>query len=89
MRVHLDIDGVLLAESMRLAGTTNKQAAIETALRELIKQHKVRRVLEQRSRLNLIGGLPPEMRPATPARMTAGTAAGVAAAFTQRNRAGL
>lgn len=89
MRVHLDIDGVLLAESMRLAGTTNKQAAIETALRELIKQHKVRRVLEQRSRLNLIGGLPAEMRPATPVRMTAGTAAGVAAAFTQRNRAGL
>lgn len=86
MRVHLDIDGVLLAESMRLAGTTNKQAAIETALRELIKQHKVRRVMEQRSRLNMIGGLPPEMRPA---RMTAGTSAGTAASFTQRNRSGI
>jgi Arc/MetJ family transcription regulator len=87
VRVHLDIDGVLLAESMRLAGTTNKQVAIETALRELIKSHKMRRVMEQRGRLNMIGELPADLRPDAPMRMTAGTSAGVAAGFTGPQRA--
>ena len=46
MRTNIDIDDDLLAEAAEIAGTTTKKSTVETALRELIRQHKVRRVLE-------------------------------------------
>ncbi len=46
MRTNIDIDDELLAEAAEIAGTTTKKSTVETALRELIRQHKVRRVLE-------------------------------------------
>jgi Arc/MetJ family transcription regulator len=46
VRTNIDIDDDLLAEAARIAGTTTKKATVEAALRELIRQHKVRRVLE-------------------------------------------
>lgn len=46
MRTNIDIDDDLLAEAAEVAGTTTKKSTVETALRELIRQHKVRRVLE-------------------------------------------
>ncbi|MBV9012747.1 MAG: type II toxin-antitoxin system VapB family antitoxin [Pseudonocardiales bacterium] len=36
----------LLAEAAKIAGTTTKKSTVETALREFIRRHKVRRVLE-------------------------------------------
>jgi Arc/MetJ family transcription regulator len=46
VRTNIDIDDELLAEAAEIAGTTTKKSTVETALRELIRQHKVRRVLE-------------------------------------------
>jgi Arc/MetJ family transcription regulator len=46
VRTNIDIDDDLLAEAAEIAGTTTKKSTVETALRELIRQHKVRRVLE-------------------------------------------
>jgi Arc/MetJ family transcription regulator len=46
VRTNIDIDDALLAEAAQIAGTTTKKSTVETALRELIRQHKVRRVLE-------------------------------------------
>jgi Arc/MetJ family transcription regulator len=46
MRTNIDIDDDLLAEAAQIAGTTTKRSTVEAALRELIRQHKVRRVLE-------------------------------------------
>ncbi len=46
MRTNIDIDDDLLAEAAEIAGTTTKKSTVETALRELIRRHKVRRVLE-------------------------------------------
>lgn len=46
VRTNIDIDDDLLAEAAAIAGTTTKRSTVETALRELIRQHKVRGVLE-------------------------------------------
>ena len=46
VRTNIDIDDELLAEAAQIAGTTTKKSTVEAALRELIRQHKVRRVLE-------------------------------------------
>ncbi len=46
VRTNIDIDDDLLAEAAAIAGTPTKRSTVETALRELIRQHKVRRVLE-------------------------------------------
>ncbi|HEY6288340.1 MAG TPA: type II toxin-antitoxin system VapB family antitoxin [Nitrospiraceae bacterium] len=46
MRTNIDIDDDLLAEAAEIAGTTTKKSTVEMALRELIRRHKVRRVLE-------------------------------------------
>ncbi|MGH3932362.1 MAG: type II toxin-antitoxin system VapB family antitoxin [Pseudonocardiaceae bacterium] len=46
MRTNIDIDDALLAEAAEIAGTTTKKSTVEAALRELIRQHNVRRVLE-------------------------------------------
>ncbi len=46
MRTNIDIDDDLLTEAAKIAGTTTKKSTVETALRELIRQHKVRRVLD-------------------------------------------
>lgn len=46
MRTNIDIDDGLLADAAAVAGTTTKKAAVETALRELVRRHRVARFLE-------------------------------------------
>ncbi|MBV9142569.1 MAG: type II toxin-antitoxin system VapB family antitoxin [Pseudonocardiales bacterium] len=46
MRTTIDIDDDLLAEAAEIAGTTTEESTVETALREFVRRHKVRRVLE-------------------------------------------
>jgi Arc/MetJ family transcription regulator len=46
MRTNIDIDDELLAEAMRLAGTTTKKSTVEEALRELIRRHRIRGVVD-------------------------------------------
>jgi Arc/MetJ family transcription regulator len=61
VRTNIDIDDGLLAEAAKIAGTTTKKSTVEAALRELIRQHKVRRVLELRGSFDWEGDLQ-EMR---------------------------
>ena len=46
MRTNIDIDDALLAEAAKIVGATTKKSTVETALRELIRRHKVRQVRE-------------------------------------------
>ncbi len=46
MRTNIEIDDELMAEAMRVAGTTTKKATVEEALRELIRRHRVRSLLD-------------------------------------------
>ncbi|MGQ0778882.1 MAG: type II toxin-antitoxin system VapB family antitoxin [Pseudonocardiales bacterium] len=61
MRTNIDIDDALLAEAAEIAGTTTKKSTVEAALRELIRRHNVRRVLELRGNFDWEGDLQ-EMR---------------------------
>ncbi|MGH3718358.1 MAG: type II toxin-antitoxin system VapB family antitoxin [Pseudonocardiaceae bacterium] len=58
MRTNIDIDDDLLTEAAEIAGTTTKKSTVETALRALIRQHKVRRVLELWGNFDWEGDLP-------------------------------
>lgn len=61
MRTNIDIDDALLAEAAEIAGTTTKKSTVEAALRELIRRHNMRRVLELRGNFDWEGDLQ-EMR---------------------------
>jgi Arc/MetJ family transcription regulator len=57
MRTNIDIDDELLAEAMRRSGLKTKKAAVEEALRLLIKRHRQRDILELRGKLKWEGNL--------------------------------
>jgi Arc/MetJ family transcription regulator len=40
MRVTIDLDDELIAEVMEITGVSNAEAAVEMALRELIRRHR-------------------------------------------------
>ncbi|HZI98510.1 MAG TPA: type II toxin-antitoxin system VapB family antitoxin [Actinomycetales bacterium] len=61
MRTNIDIDDDLMAEAMRLAGTTTKRSTVEEALRELIRRHKIGELRALRGKVEWIGDLD-EMR---------------------------
>lgn len=61
VRTNIDIDEDLLAEAAKIAGTTTKKSTVETALRELIRRHDRKRVLELRGNFDWEGDLQ-EMR---------------------------
>lgn len=61
MRTNIDIDDALLAEAAAIAGTTTKKSTVEAALRELVRQHNARRILELWGNFDWEGDLP-EMR---------------------------
>lgn len=46
MRTNIDIDDELMAEAMRVAGTTTKKSTVEAALQELIRRHRVQGLLD-------------------------------------------
>lgn len=61
MRTNIDIDDDLLAEAAEIAGTTTKKSTVEAALRELIRRHQIKRMLELRGNFDWEGDLQ-EMR---------------------------
>lgn len=61
MRTNIDIDDDLLARAAEIAGTSTKKSTVETALRELIRRHEMKRVLELRGNFDWEGDLQ-EMR---------------------------
>jgi Arc/MetJ family transcription regulator len=61
VRTNIDIDEDLLAEAAKIAGTTTKKSTVETALRELIRRHDRKRMLELRGNFDWKGDLQ-EMR---------------------------
>jgi len=61
VRTNIDIDEDLLAEAAKIAGTTTKKSTVETALRELIRHHDRKRMLELRGNFDWEGDLQ-EMR---------------------------
>lgn len=61
MRTNIDIDDALLADAAAAAGTTTKKSTVETALRELVRRHRVARFLELRGAFDWQGDLD-EMR---------------------------
>ncbi|MGH3813484.1 MAG: type II toxin-antitoxin system VapB family antitoxin [Pseudonocardiaceae bacterium] len=61
MRTNIDIDDELLAKAAKIAGTSTKKSTVETALRELVRRHEMKRVLELRGAFDWAGDLQ-EMR---------------------------
>lgn len=61
MRTNIDIDDDLLAKAAKIAGTSTKKSTVETALRELIRRHEMKRMLELRGNFDWEGDLQ-EMR---------------------------
>lgn len=46
MRTNIDIDDELIAEVMKVTGTTTKKAAVEEALMRVAKTYRLRRAME-------------------------------------------
>lgn len=61
MHTNIDIDEDLLATAANIAGTTTKKSTVEAALRELIRRHERKRMLELRGNFDWEGDLQ-EMR---------------------------
>lgn len=61
MRTNIDIDDDLLTRVAEIAGTTTKKATVEAALREFIRRHEMKRMLELRGNFDWEGDLQ-EMR---------------------------
>lgn len=61
MRTNIDIDDVLLAEAMKVTLLPTKKAAVEEALRRLVKNHRQREAIRDMKGLGWEGDLD-EMR---------------------------
>ncbi len=46
MRTNIDLDDELLAEAMKATGLPTKKATVEAALRELVRDYRQRRALD-------------------------------------------
>jgi Arc/MetJ family transcription regulator len=46
MRTNIDIDDELIAEVMKVTGTTTKKAAVEEALMRVAKTYRLRKAME-------------------------------------------
>jgi Arc/MetJ family transcription regulator len=57
MRTNIDIDDTLLAEAMEAAGLTTKKATVEEALRQLVDNHRLRRVIAESAGVGWEGDL--------------------------------
>ena len=57
MRLNIEIDNELLAEAMRAAGIEDKQALVEQALSNLVRQHRQRTAIKNMSGLGWEGDL--------------------------------
>jgi Arc/MetJ family transcription regulator len=61
MRTNIDIDDELLAQAMKVFGTTTKKATVEAALQRAVRRHLQRDVLDLRGKVEWVGDLD-EMR---------------------------
>lgn len=46
MRTNIEIDDQLMAEAMEATGATTKRAAVEEALKTVVRRHRQRRILD-------------------------------------------
>jgi len=53
MRTTIDIDGELLAEAQRFAGTKTTKATVEYALNELIRRRRAKSIMELRGKVDM------------------------------------
>jgi Arc/MetJ family transcription regulator len=61
VRTNTNIDDDLLTKAAKIAGTTTKKSTVETALREFIRRHERKKILELRGNFDWEGDLQ-EMR---------------------------
>lgn len=66
MRTNIDIDDDLLAEAMRITGLSTKKAAVEEALRQIVRKEHLRAVIRNSDGLGWDGDLE-QMRLGEPA----------------------
>lgn len=57
MRTNIEIDDDVLKEAQRLVGTSTKRETVDTALRELVAQHRRVGILNLRGRVHWEGNL--------------------------------
>lgn len=57
MRTNIDIDDDLLAEAMRITGLTTKKAAVEEALRQIVRKEHLRAVIRDSAGIGWEGDL--------------------------------
>ena len=57
MRTNIDIDNALLRKAMKVAGATTKKAAVEEALRRMVKNYEARKAIEDLRGLGWEGDL--------------------------------
>jgi len=57
MRTNIVIDDRLMKRAMKLTGLRTKRATVEAALRELIRRHDQRRILELEGKIRWVGDL--------------------------------
>jgi Arc/MetJ family transcription regulator len=57
MRTNIDIDNALLKKAMKVAGATTKKAAVEEALRRMVKNYEARKAIEDLRGLGWEGDL--------------------------------
>ena len=47
MRTNIDIDDELLAKAMAVTGQTTKKGAVESALRDVVRRHELKKALDE------------------------------------------
>ena len=57
MRITIDIDDALLAEAMEASGLKTKKAAVEEALRRLVREHRQKNAIADMAGLGWDGDL--------------------------------
>lgn len=67
MRTNIDIDDDLLAEAMAASGLATKRATVEEALRQLLRNHRRRKALEETAGIGWEGDLDEMRRDEPPA----------------------
>ncbi|MBA2505803.1 MAG: type II toxin-antitoxin system VapB family antitoxin [Thermoleophilaceae bacterium] len=57
MRTNIEIDDELMREARALSGTDTKRETVELALRELVRRHRQKGILELRGKIDWQGDL--------------------------------
>ena len=57
VRLNVELDPRLLEEAVEVSGAKSKREAIETALRELVRRHRLSRMIDRAGTVPLSGSL--------------------------------